>query len=395
MKESEAFDFSRLVLRYLRMELTPDEEHLFLAAIASDSEKQALLDYYKNTVALEKDLSYMDRLNPEGAWDKVMERVPVPSSPSTATKHPFFRKWLRYAAVITAAAIAAIWWYSSGQDNGIIMDSQYGFKNDVLPGSARAMLILSNGKTVELSQSGQSIMEGKQAISESKNGNLSYRQGDGSSQHGFNEVRVPYSGQYKVTLSDGTLVWMNSLSKLKFPVQFNANERRVTLEGEAFFDVAKDADRPFYVEVGGRTIKVLGTKFNVSAYSDEVATTLVEGAVTIVDAHSVSKLEPGQQAVCTPSGITVLPANLEKATAWTAGYFVFDQDNIQTIMEQVARWYEVKVHYEGEIYSEIYSGSVSRSSTLGGVLRMLMDVGNLQFKIDGRDVTVTNKDQVL
>ncbi|MGK6352577.1 FecR family protein [Parapedobacter sp. DT-150] len=397
MNEREAFDFSNVMLRYLRMELTPEEEQAFLQAVASDPDKQDLLNYYKHTSTLEKDLGYADRLNTEAAWDKVMAQVTWQASQQgnvNQQRHPIWRfrgKWLQYAAIVVAAVAATIWWYGNHRDSGIIADSQYGFKNDVLPGGNQALLVLSDGKTVPLDQSVRLIREGKYPVSASRDGELSYHQGVDGDPSRVNEVRVPQAGQYKVILSDGTTVWVNSLSTLTFPVQFGAGERRVTLEGEAFFDVTKDPARPFYVEVGGKTIQVLGTRFNVSAYSDEVMTTLVEGAVRIADTRSVRMLKPGQQAIAKPSGIDVLPANLEKATAWKDGYFVFEGDDIQTIMEQVARWYEVQVHYTGEIPQDVYSGSVPRHSTVGGVLQMLMDVSDLRFEVDGRDITVINK----
>ncbi|SKB54462.1 FecR family protein [Parapedobacter luteus] len=391
MDEKEALDFSQSLLRYLRMELTPDEERVFLQSVASDPAKQKLLDYYRNTSALQKDFAYAERLNVTAAWEKVHARTAPHSSAHNRTQRRMANwKWLYRAAALVAAVAMAMWWYSSRQDGRVIADSQFGFKNDVLPGDDRATLVLSNGKTVSLDQSERSIKEGKHAISQTKNGMLSYLQQNGVDPSHFNEIRVPYAGQYKVTLADGTVVWVNSGSTLKFPVQFSGNERRVFLDGEAFFDVAKDPNRPFFVEAEGKTIEVVGTRFNVSAYSEEVQATLVEGAVKIMDTRSVRLLTPGQQAVCKPTGIDVLPANLERVTAWKDGYFVFDGNHIQTIMEQIARWYQVQVHYEGKIQQDVYSGSVPRNSTLGGVLRMLADVSDLRFEIDGRNVIVSN-----
>ncbi|MFC3196681.1 FecR domain-containing protein [Parapedobacter deserti] len=391
MDEKGALDFSQSLLRYLKLELTPDEERAFLQSVASDPAKQRLLDYYRNASALQKDFAYLDRLNVPEAWQKVRTRTALRHSEPNRTQRRLHKwKWLQYAAVLVVTVAVSFWWFSSLQDSRVIADNQYGFKNDVLPGDDRATLVLSDGKTVSLDQSERSIKEGKHAVSQTKNGMLSYWQQSGVDPSRFNEIRVPYAGQYKVTLGDGTVVWVNSGSALKFPVQFSGNERRVFLDGEAFFDVAKDPNRPFYVEAEGKTIEVVGTRFNVSAYSEEVQATLVEGAVKIMDTHSFRLLTPGQQAVCKPTGIDVLPADVERVAAWKDGYFVFDGNHIETIMEQIARWYQVQVHFQGKIQQDIYSGSVPRNSTLGGVLRMLADVSDLQFEIDGRNVIVSN-----
>lgn len=393
MNEREAFEFSEWVLRYLKMELTPEEEDTFLQTIASDVEKQELLFYYKNAIVVEQDLPYLDKLDSEDAWNKVITRASLQASEQPQKKQIPLWRWSKYVAILVATVGIAVWWHSGEKDSRVITDNQFGFKNDVLPGGNKATLLLSNGNTVLLNQSEKFIEEGRRAISIAKNGELNYRKHKADRYEGINEIQVPDGGQYKVVLSDGTQVWVNSYSKLRFPVQFNGGERRVFLEGEAFFDVAKDTNRPFYVEVAGKTIQVLGTQFNVSAYAGEVLTTLVEGAVKVADNRFVRSLKPGQQAAFKPSGITVAPAYVDKVVAWKEGYFLFDQDTIQTIMDQIARWYKVEVHYQGKIQPDVYSGSIPRTSTLGGVLQMLRDVSNLQFEIDGTDVSVRNVNQ--
>lgn len=384
MNEQEAIAFSGLLLKYLRKELSSKEERLFLESVASDQQKQELLNYYKDGSGFKQRLDYMDSLDIESAWTKVLEK----SGHRERGRHGGWR-WLQYAAILTCILAAGFLLYNYNHDEGIIRNNTYGFSNDILPGKDQAVLLLSDGRAVHLDESDRYVNENGRVVSASGNGQLVYLETAKESHGRYNEIRVPSSGQYKLVLSDGTKVWINSSSVLKFPVSFE-KERRVTLEGEAFFEIAKDSKHPFYIEVGKRTIQVLGTRFNVSAYGEEVMTTLVDGSVKVSDLRTEKMLEPGQQAVCNPAGIIIRPAHVRESTAWKDGYFVFDQENITVIMDQIARWYNVTIHYEGSMRQDLYSGSVPRSSTLGGVLQMLMDVSNLRFEIHDRDVTVRN-----
>lgn len=388
MKENEAYDFSESILQYLKKELGPEEEHSFLEAIANDPEKKKIFECYQDSNHLDQDLEYYKQIDTDEAWNKIMSKKAERVEKAAPSLGYFtLKKYLPYAAILVCVLGFGLWKFAN-QDDKVIADNQFGYNNDVLAGSNSAVLRLSDGKEIELGQSAEKIKDGTTDVSFSKNRELKYNPSLHSETGQFNEINVSSAGKFKISLSDGTEVWVSSSSKLRYPVAFEGNERRVSLEGEAYFHVAKDAKKPFYVEVGGKTIRVLGTQFNVSAYTKNVRTTLVEGSVRIEDGKSISLLKPGEQAVFKPQGVTISTANVEKDIAWKEGYFTFEHDRIQDIMEEIARWYEVKVIYEGNLKDEVYSGSVPRASSLGGILRALTDVSGLQFEIDGRKVTV-------
>ena len=389
MKETEAYDFSELVLRYLKKELSLEEEHAFLEAVSNDTEKKKIFESYQDRRQLDRDLQYHKGIDTEEAWNKIMSRKAAKEKQAdvvTSSRYVVLKKWLPYAAIIIC--VFGLWKIFLKEDDKLIKDNQFGFKNDVLAGPNSAILKLSNGDEIKLGQSKEKIKDGATDLSFSENRELVYHRSLNVGNEQFNEIDVSNAGKFKVCLSDGSIVWVSSSSKLRYPIAFNGFERRVSLEGEAYFHVAKDAKKPFYVEVGGKTIRVLGTQFNVSAYTKHVRTTLVEGSVRIEDGKNISMLKPGQQAVFNPQGVAIQVANIKKDIAWKDGYFTFDHDHIQDIMEEIARWYEVTVVYEGQIKGEAYTGSVPRSSSLGGVLQALTDVSGLHFEIDGRNVKV-------
>lgn len=387
MKENEAYDFSELVLRYLKKELGQEEERAFLEALSNDIEKKKIFECYQDNRHLDRDLQYYKRIDTDDAWNKIMSRKTAKEKVDVVAPSPYMslKNWLPYAAILLCVLGFGIWKVLLNGDDKLIKD---GFKNDVLAGPNSAILRLSNGDEIKLGQSEEKIKDGTADLSFSKNGELMYHRSFNTENGQFNEIDVSNAGKFKICLSDGSMVWVSSSSKLRYPVAFNGPERRVSLEGEAYFQIAKDATKPFYVEVGGKTIRVLGTQFNVSAYTRQVRTTLVEGSVRIEDGKKVSMLKPGQQAVFNPQGVVIKTANVEKETAWKDGYFTFDHDQIQAIMEEIGRWYAVTVFYEGDIKDEVYTGSVPRSSSLRGVLQALTDVSGLHFEIDGRNVKV-------
>jgi ferric-dicitrate binding protein FerR (iron transport regulator) len=213
----------------------------------------------------------------------------------------------------------------------------------------------------------------------------------------YNTIATPRGGEYQIELSDGTKVWLNAASSLKFPAAFTGDERNVMLTGEAYFEVAKNAKMLFNVTVNGLRVDVLGTHFNVNAYSDEnvIATTLLEGAVKVtsqVIAGTPSRsltMKPGQQANVTGAGrmSLVKDADVEKAVAWKNGQFQFDNEDIATIMRQISRWYDVDVLYQGAVPKRFFTGKISRRSNASQVIDMLEFAG-VNLKLVGRNIVV-------
>ncbi len=188
------------------------------------------------------------------------------------------------------------------------------------------------------------------------------------------------------------MVWLNAASSLKFPVKFAGKERVVELTGEAYFEVAPEAGKPFIVETVNEKVLVLGTHFNINAYSDEpvAVTTLLEGSIKVQSTQTgkASILKPGQQSLLDASQFTIQAANLEEAVAWKNGYFRFNDERIADIMKKLERWYNIEVIYEGKPSEELFNGKISRFKDISQVLRMLEKTEGIHFKIQGRRVTV-------
>ncbi|MBT2557088.1 FecR family protein [Hymenobacter sp. ISL-91] len=265
------------------------------------------------------------------------------------------------------------------------------------PGRNQALLTLADGRTVRLADAGPGLLaqQGGRQVRQTAPGELSYQGAAGNSAAADsllrNTVRTPRGGQYQLQLPDGSRVWLNADSRLEFPVAFGRRRRVVQLTGEAYFEVAKDAARPFEVEAGAARVTVLGTHFNMQAYPDEPApvTTLLEGAVRLRQGAAQVLLRPGQQGRPRPDGtIAVRTVDARSAVAWKEGRFVFDDEPLEGIMRQVARWYDVQVRYEGQLSNKSFHGSISRFREAADVLHMLELTGAVHFTTEGRRITV-------
>ncbi len=266
-------------------------------------------------------------------------------------------------------------------------------KDDVAPGKNVAVLTLSDGSSIILdsTKNGTLATQGNTKILK-LNGILSYNNMQKKNASVlYNTISTPRGGQYQLMLSDGSKVWLNAASSLRFPAAFAGKERKVELLGEAYFEVAKNASMPFKVKVNGMEVEVLGTHFNINSYDNEstVRTTLLEGSVKINKNNSSSFLKPGQQAQMNKSGEIKIINNVdvEEAIAWKEGKFQFDKADIHDVMRQLARWYDVEVEYKGAISSH-FGGTISRDVNLSQVLNMLQLTGEVKFQIKDKNVVV-------
>jgi len=265
--------------------------------------------------------------------------------------------------------------------------------NDVAPGGNKAILTLANGTSIILDSAANGTLttQGNSKILK-LNGMLSYNTlKNKSSEVLYNTISTPRGGQYELMLSDGSKVWLNAASSLRFPASFVGKERKVELLGEAYFEVAKNAAMPFKVKVHGMEVEVLGTHFNINSYDNEsmIRTTLLEGSVKINKNNSSSLLKPGQQAQMNKAGEIKIINNVdvEEAIAWKEGKFQFDKADIHDIMRQLARWYDVDVEYKGTVSSH-FGGTISRDVNLSQVLNMLHLTGEVNFQIQDKKVVV-------
>lgn len=272
-----------------------------------------------------------------------------------------------------------------------------------MPGGNKALLTLADGTVIVLDSAanGQLTTQGATMIVKKQDGQLVYDASSNNPVDGqttWNTISTPRGGQYRVVLPDGSQVWLNAASSLRFPASFERNERRVELMGEAYFEVAKTKTVPFIVDVlqspdnalRGR-VEVLGTHFDIMAYHDErtINTTLLEGKVVFRSGANNRVLQPGQQTRLYMNGNTELveDADVEEAIAWKNGLFQFNDADVQTVMRQIARWYDVEVVYQGSVPTEKFMGEIPRSSAITEVLRML-ELSNVHCTIEGRKITV-------
>lgn len=265
---------------------------------------------------------------------------------------------------------------------------------DIAAGSNKAQLILSDGSKLELADTTKVDISQGDGHVRGADGRLVYASGEGSNSPGtvFNTLIVPKAGTYKLMLSDGTQVWMNALSSLKFPVSFPGGKRIVELHGEAYFEVAQDSRSPFSVITDRQKVNVIGTSFNIDAYdSSKILTTLVEGTIKVGTGDKVVVLKPGQQSVNLSGDLKLnRQADLDMVLAWKNGNFLFKENSIEDIMLQVARWYDVDIRYAAKHPTDHFVGNLPRKDSLSHVLRLLELTGSVRFKIDGaaREVIV-------
>lgn len=275
-------------------------------------------------------------------------------------------------------------------------------RETIAPGSSKAMLVLNNGSIINLSDKNHDEIVTTEELTIRNNGSeLQYATTENATNkhvNNYNELIVPKGGEYTLTLSDGTKVWLNSQSKLKYPVAFNDTNREVYLEGEAYFEVTKDPHHPFHVNAKDRvTIEVLGTSFNVRSYPDEnkVETVLEEGSVRMSKGKENVMLSPGYKATYQPEkGFETVSVNTELYTAWRHGQYIFVNESVENILKQLSRWYNIEIFYSNEkAKSVIFSGDVRKYNDITILLEAMEIAGGIHFKINGNTLIVSYKEQ--
>lgn len=269
-------------------------------------------------------------------------------------------------------------------------------QNDIAPGHNQATLMLANGRKIILTKglSGKLAEESNATVAANTGDAISYTSKGDNSAIEYNVMTTQKGEQspYPLVLADGTKIWLNAASSIKFPTAFNGNSREVSITGEAYFEVAHNKNKPFRVTSNGQTVEVLGTHFNINAYGDEPAiiTTLLQGSVRISKNGQQALLKPGQEAVvgdAVPVKI-IKNADTEQAMAWKDGRFIFTEEPLESIMRKVSRWYNVDVVYKNKPSKLAFDGVVSRSKNISAVLEIMKSTGNVHFEVQGRRVMV-------
>lgn len=312
---------------------------------------------------------------------------------TVSTRRIIHRRWLQVAAVlITAAGLLYLFADGNGEKDASPV-VQMNAEISVHPGGDRAYLTTADGRTVSLDSLSNGVLGGVQENVVKEGGMLTYTPlSAGQDEVAHNTLSTPRGGQFAIVLSDGTKIWLNASSSLYYPTFFTGSEREVALTGEAYFEVAPDKQKPFLVNVGDMRVEVLGTHFNVNAYSNESAirTTLLEGSVVVRDGTASAKLRPGQEGVVSWNDgqlAVVDDADIATAVAWKHGMFQFSKADIQTVMRQVSRWYNVDVIYGGELPKQVFDGKISRSAELSDMLEILK-LSDVELSVEGNKIMI-------
>jgi ferric-dicitrate binding protein FerR (iron transport regulator) len=392
---SERIEISCLLSRFLGTGLDSKEQIQFENWLQEDVAHRDLLDELIDTEKREKRSDLIKRINMDAEWERFQKN----SAPKTISMPNRWLEIARYAAVIALPMLIAGYLLLQNYN-----DSQLAVNLPVIePGTQTAHLILSNGEKIALDEMNLSMKEANnQVIIENKERTLNYtsvNEVTNKSSTAFNELLIGKGEEYQLVLSDGTRVWLNSETRLKFPVQFSNNRREVFLEGEAYFEVSKNPEAPFIVKTGPMDIEVLGTSFNVSAYKDEasIQTTLVEGKVKVSSniGQSLEQiLKPNEQAVFSKSNnqFEVIEVNAALYASWREGIFVFDEENLDDILRKLSRWYDINVFFQSEeVRSYQFSGKLPRFKNCNELLDMIEKTTDVQFTMKENRTVIVNK----
>lgn len=394
---SNSKTISRLLLKYLQGTLTPEEGYELEKWKLQSAENRQFLERLSEEAMPGIDADgKMPATLEEKIFGKIRDQVPELHGNVIRMKG----NWWRYAA--TAAVILILFGYSimtmmqkERPKQAVAKIEQPVVEDVAAPDGNYASITLAGGEKIDISESSRGTLasQGKVQVIKSADGLIIYKVATGKvkGKMQFNTLANPKGSKViGMVLEDGTKVWLNAGSSLTYPVAFIGKERKVSITGEAYFEVAKKKSMPFRIMKGEMMVEVLGTHFNVNAYGDEphMKVTLLEGAVKVSSGNVSGILKPGQQAKVKDNDINVQShVNVDQVMAWKNGYFSFEKAGITEVMRQIARWYNIEVAYEGEIPDERFGGELRRNSKLSSVLKVLEKSG-VKFRIENNKVTV-------
>ncbi|MBN8855826.1 MAG: hypothetical protein BGO55_16175 [Sphingobacteriales bacterium 50-39] len=389
-----------LITAQIRGTLTEEEALELKVWCAQSAANQALFDklsdpeYVKDNM---KDLPNMQALKSAG-WDRLHSMLSAedPEWQGAPVRRVNWRRYWVVASLIGVAIVGTLLYVRSGHDAGVVSSAPVAsrLKNDVAPGGNKAVLTLSDGTSVVLdkAEKGAIASQGAARVMKLDDGKLAYNiLNEKPTELAYNTLTTPAAGQFQVLLPDGSKVWLNNASSLRYPVAFTGKDREVALKGEAYFEVAHNSRQPFRVRVDGMLVDVLGTSFNISAYADErtIKTTLLTGAVRVSKGDAGTLLKPNEQVLLDDAGkLSVLKdVDVDGVVAWKSGYFHFERADLKTVMRMLARWYDLDVQYEGAVTSHEFEGYIERDLNLSQVLQILQK-NQVHFDLNGRKLTV-------
>ena len=391
MKDLSAYyEIARLITAELSETIMPEEKERLNVWLAED--ERHYMRYCRIRERLKRGEGENVFRNPE----RVREDMEKLKKKLSGNKRRFLLSgnyFWRYAAVAVFTIGIAIGLIERPWEDRSSEMSPMAQQPAVLPGSYKAVLTLASGEQVNLEEWCRDSLWKDGTLIRKRKGELTYEQKAGDMQQEemlFNTITIPRSGEYKLVLSDGTKVWLNSDSKLEFPNTFVGDERRVKLAGEAYFEVAKNKAKPFRVEVDRVEVVVLGTSFNIHAYDEAVKTTLVEGAVKLNVAGKAYSLSPGFEANVDQGGVKIVKSDVYEQIAWKDGRFVFREKRLEEVMSILSRWYDFEIFYQNAAVKDLhFTGNIPRHATINEVLKFLERTHLVHFSVVGRTVIVS------
>jgi ferric-dicitrate binding protein FerR (iron transport regulator) len=383
MNHEELFTIARLILAEREGALPEHEARRLEAWREERPEHEALFQRLQDDAHLREGILAMEKADGERAMATMQRRV-------RARRGKILAAWMSAASVV-AVLVGLFYFTRPGESRGDASPIV------ITPGGPRATLELADGSIVLLDTLRGGLKQGDVALAKSSPRQLAYlsRETPGDTPPAMNEIRVPRGGEFELVLSDGSRVWINAGSRLRFPVRFPGGERRVVLEGEAYFEVAGDSLAPFRVETGAHLVEARGTAFNVSAYGDVpvIYTTLVSGQVQVSDGMHDLLLEPGEQCVAyrepAATGMELRHVNAEEVAAWREGAFILEGQTLEEIARDIARWYDVEVIFRERAPKNVaFKGRIPRYADLQEVLLTLERTGEVSFSVVERTIIV-------
>jgi ferric-dicitrate binding protein FerR (iron transport regulator) len=373
---------------YSKGELSDDAKKELKVFLEEGNENRVLFNSYRRLYTNGRAIAFVNQLDDEKAWKEI----------SGAIKKPKVRKlhlWLPYAAAVVIVAFVSTFVLMQ-EAKEVDFSKDYNFAELVHQGSKEATLTLADGSKVKLEEDVEQIISEREGLKIEKDAanNIKYQAQSGEkAKLQYNTIEVPRGGEYTLTLSDGTKVWLNADTKLRYPVKFAEGKRDVYLDGEALFEVAHDKESPFTVQSHDTKVKVLGTKFNVSAYDDQefIATTLVEGSVEINNLGNTALLKPGYQSTIIrgENKITISEVDTYMFTSWIDGIYEFENVELEYIISQLGRAYDVEFFFLEEQYKHVrFTGAFEKENSFEYALKMIERVADVDFAIKGKHILV-------
>lgn len=373
----------------LDSELGEDDRKELNEWLRTSEENQEMYDRFRNKRLLSERLGFYRQTDPEPDWKEIRRRT------QRISRHERWLQRLTYAAVFIGL-LFMVSLYIYRQKAEIPLPENIAINCDsIRPGSRQAYIELITGEKIVLGEREKGLVKNVDGgmLKEGEEGLIMV--GDDSVKNEvqeveFNRVVVPRGGEYRLILADGTKVWMNSDSKFEFPTVFTGKERRVRLQGEAYFQVQRNEKMPFRIEVNGIEVAVLGTSFNIQAYGELMYTTLVEGAVALNVGGDTFRLSPGEEVKVNKRKVRVQKVDVYERIAWKEGKFVFREKRLEEVMEILGRWYDVEICYRNAAVKDLhFTGNIPRHATISEVLQFLERTRLVHFSIAGRTVIVS------